>query len=92
MREIAPHPHPSGRRVQTIVIENDGLDTVSDEVRPCPKRPEDLTFDELVALARDAGIVGMGGAGFPAHIKLASAKGKIDTLLINCLLYTSRCV
>lgn len=83
VREIAPHPHPSGRRVQTIVIENDGLDTVSDEVRPCPKRPENLTFDELVALARDAGIVGMGGAGFPAHIKLASARGKIDTLLIN---------
>ena len=83
VREIAPHPHPSGRKVPTIVIENDGLDTPCESATPHPKSPEELTFAELIALAEEAGIVGMGGAGFPAHIKIASAEGKIDTLLIN---------
>lgn len=32
---------------------------------------------------KEAGITGMGGAGFPTHVKLSGAVGKVDTILIN---------
>lgn len=83
VREIIPYPHPSGSPVETIVIENDGKDERFPGCKPFPRPAEELTFDELVELVKDAGIVGMGGAGFPAHIKIASARAKIDTLMIN---------
>jgi len=45
---------------------------------------EKLSIDELVAIVKEAGIVGMGGAGFPTHIKLAPPEGKIiDSIIIN---------
>ena len=68
---IEPHLHPNGQRVLTIVVENDFEDDPLPDAR------------QTIELMHAAGIVGMGGAGFPAHVKLSSAAGKVDTLLIN---------
>ncbi|MCD7928189.1 MAG: electron transport complex subunit RsxC, partial [Oscillospiraceae bacterium] len=47
------------------------------------RQPEDITGPELVELIGQAGIVGLGGAGFPTSVKLKGALGKVDTLIIN---------
>ena len=73
--------HPSGFKDLAVVIEPDGKDEWC-ELR----KTEDfrsLEPEELIKKIRDAGIVGMGGAGFPAHAKISSAKGKVKVLIIN---------
>ena len=75
-------PHPSGMSGACIVLEADGLD----EHLPVSGREDYLQADrnELLDSIRDAGIVGMGGAGFPAAIKLhPRADFPVDTLIIN---------
>lgn len=42
-----------------------------------------LTSQEIIDIIRDAGCTGMGGAGFPTHVKISSAVGKADTIIIN---------
>ena len=37
----------------------------------------------MIALIREAGIVGHGGAAFPTHVKIRSALGKVDTMIVN---------
>ena len=79
---VEPRPHPGGTDMPAVVIENDGRDTLSPTIQ---KRANPLTLppDELIAIIREAGITGMGGAGFPTGAKLASAVGKVDTVLVN---------
>ena len=69
----------SGEMVKAIVIESDG------KMEPIEAEPINIQSpDDVVKAARDAGLVGLGGAGFPTHIKLAPAvKDEIDTLIIN---------
>ncbi|GAA5317329.1 MAG: electron transport complex subunit RsxC [Candidatus Pelagadaptatus aseana] len=75
-------PHPSGMSGECIVITPDGQDQFIDF-----SGTEDylsLSHDELVAKIRDAGIAGMGGAGFPTAVKLnPKSVNRIDTLIIN---------
>ena len=83
VKEICEWDHPSGERIPAIIIENDFEDNRADcFMETCPdfttKTPE-----ELIQMVREAGIVGMGGAAFPTHIKLSSALGKVDTVIIN---------
>ncbi len=73
-----------GQPIQTVLIENDGLDTLSPDVVPFGKALSDTTPDEIVEIIRRAGISGMGGAMFPTYAKLASAIGKVDKMIINC--------
>ena len=79
---VEPRPHPGGTDMPAVVIENDGRDTLCPTIQ---KRASPLTLppDELIAIIREAGITGMGGAGFPTGAKLASAVGKVDTVLVN---------
>lgn len=79
VKEITEIGTSSGEKIPAIVIESDGLMKEA-EVSPIEiKTPEDL-----VAAARNSGLVGLGGAGFPTHVKLAPAvKDEIDTLIIN---------
>ena len=75
-------PTPSGTKGMCVVIENDGRDTL------CPslvKREsiEELSPEALMEIIREAGITGMGGAGFPTHVKLSSGLDKVDTVLVN---------
>ncbi|MFA0716499.1 electron transport complex subunit RsxC [Vibrio splendidus] len=73
--------HPSGLSEMCVVIKPDGLDTWID------KNPvEDFstkTSDELLDVIRQAGISGMGGAGFPTAKKLQSGLGRTDILIVN---------
>lgn len=71
---------PSGQKAMAVVIEADGKQTMWSEIRP----PRVTNATELCAAMRQAGLVGLGGAGFPAHVKLSIPKGKsVDTLIIN---------
>lgn len=71
---------PSGQKVKAIVIDSDGMMTPHESVVP----QNISTAKELVEAARRSGLVGLGGAGFPAHVKLTvPSDKKIDTLIIN---------
>ena len=71
---------PDGTRVTAVKIESDGLMEAEKTSPPEITGPED--FIEAV---KRSGLVGLGGAGFPSHIKLTPVKGKpIDTLIVNC--------
>ncbi len=81
---VEPRPHTNGSAVMAVVIENDGLDTpVQPSPVPHPADPEDLTPEQVIDIVRAAGITGMGGAGFPTHVKLSSGLGKVDTIILN---------
>ena len=72
---------PGGACTDAVVIESDGTDTPDPGLKPVVV---DSREDFLKAV-RSSGLVGLGGAGFPAHVKLNIPKDKkIDTLLINC--------
>ena len=79
--EIADYLLPSGARCKAAVIDTDGEQTVSEEVKP----PVIGTREEFLAAVRASGCVGLGGAGFPTHVKFAfdPKKTPIDTLVIN---------
>lgn len=79
---VEPRPHPGGTDMPAVVLENDGRDTLCPTIQKCAS-PLTLPPDELIAIIREAGITGMGGAGFPTGAKLASAVGKVDTVLVN---------
>ena len=68
----------TGASVDAITIESDGLMTVSPEIAP----PVIQTKEDFLNAVKESGLVGLGGAGFPAHVKAAS-KDPLDTLLIN---------
>jgi electron transport complex protein RnfC len=72
-----------GTTVDAVVLENDGLYTLSPDVKPFPKRLEEADPEELINMVQNAGIAGMGGATFPTYAKLRSAMGKVDTLIVN---------
>ncbi|TCO71616.1 electron transport complex subunit RsxC [Rhodovulum euryhalinum] len=75
-------PHPSGLPVPTITIRPDGEDRWGP--RLARLRPEDAPPEEIAAKVAEAGIVGMGGATFPAAVKLnLRAKFDLHTLIIN---------
>ncbi|MFC1897474.1 electron transport complex subunit RsxC [Chloroflexota bacterium] len=73
---------PTGQLVTALVITSDGDDTWT-KLEP-PEKPEALSAKEILERIREAGIVGMGGATFPTHVKLSPPEGKkIDTLILN---------
>ncbi len=77
--------HPSGITVLSAVIKNDHLQEYSPEIQPRSREQvAAMPPQELMDIIRQAGIVGMGGAAFPTHVKLSSGIGKVDTIIINC--------
>ncbi len=81
---IEPYNHPTGAKVKSVIIEADGNDEWSQEVKPPGKSVEEMEPKEILNIIREAGIVGMGGAAFPAHVKLSPPPEKmIDTLILN---------
>lgn len=80
---IRPHIHPTGNMIPSIVIENDGQYTIDHSVQP-NKPLKELTPEEIIGIVQNAGIVGMGGATFPTHVKLSPPKDKnMDTVIVN---------
>ena len=78
---IETRRHATRGECLSVVIQSDGKNTLHESVQP-HKALEDLTPDEIVDIVREAGIVGMGGAGFPTAVKLKPAK-PVDTVLLN---------
>ncbi|MDW8799557.1 electron transport complex subunit RsxC [Clostridium sp. A1-XYC3] len=81
--DVSEYPHPVFGKCLSIVIENDGMDQWVEGI-PIEREWKGLNEDELRSIIREAGIVGMGGATFPTHVKLAPPKDKkIDTFILN---------
>ncbi len=78
---IEDRPHANRGMCPAIVIESDGKDTLHESVKP-NKPLEELTAEEIIEIVKEAGIVGMGGAGFPTYVKLKPGK-PIDAVLVN---------
>jgi len=80
---IQDWPHPILGQCKAIVIESDGLDRIQDaKTGRTQDEIDKLAPEEIKNIVKEAGIVGLGGAGFPAHIKLNPPK-PVDTLIIN---------
>ena len=80
--DIKPCPVPNGSMVESIIIENDFTDTLDETLAPIDYMSVDP--DSIPAIVREAGVVGMGGATFPTHVKLNPPdKSKIDTIIVN---------
>ena len=73
----------TGDQVMSIVVENDGQ---YEDVGFRPREDaKSLSREEIVDIIKEAGIVGMGGAGFPTHVKLSPKEPeKIDYVIANC--------
>lgn len=79
---VEPRPHPMGRALPAVVIQADGEDCWDETLEE--NDPDQLDADSLKQVLSKAGIVGLGGATFPAHVKLSPpAEKNIDTLILN---------
>ncbi len=83
VKAIEPRRIVVGDNVNSIVIENDGK---YDEVDYGECKPlEAHSKEEIIKKIQEAGVVGMGGAGFPTHVKLSPKEpDKIDYVIVNC--------
>ena len=78
---IEDRPHANRGTCPAIIVESDGLNVLHESVKP-NKPLEELTPAEIIDIVKEAGIVGMGGAGFPTYVKLNPGK-PIEAVLIN---------
>lgn len=83
VKAIEPRRVVTGESIMSIVIENDGL---YEDVGFYPQAPlYKLSKEEIIDIVKEAGIVGMGGAGFPTHVKLSPKEPeKIEYVIANC--------
>ena len=82
VKTIEPRRVVTGDMVNSIIIENDEQ---YEEVTYTPHNPDEMTKQEIIACIQEAGIVGMGGAGFPTHVKLSPKEPeKIEYIIANC--------
>lgn len=81
VKEIKTLPHPTAGKSLSVVIESDGRD---EWVESAKKRDGAavLSSDDIIDIVAKSGIVGMGGAAFPTHVKLKPPK-KVDTVILN---------
>ena len=84
VKSVEMKAHTSGTTMTSVVIENDHQKTLHEDVKPRTQEEVDaLTPQQLMDIIHEGGIVGMGGATFPTHVKLSSAIGKVDTIIVN---------
>ena len=83
VKAVEPRKNASGGSAMAIVVENDGEYTLAEGVGvECDTNG--LTGQEILSKVQKAGIVGMGGAGFPTHVKLTvKTPEKIDYVIAN---------
>jgi len=83
VKDVVASPHHSGGKVLSVLIDNDGEDRMFPGVGE-KTDPASLSREEKLERIKAAGIVGLGGATFPAHVKLSPPKEKpIDTVIVN---------
>ena len=84
VKAVEARAHSNGTTMMSVVIENDHQHTLCEDCRPRTQEEVDaLSPAELMNIIREGGIVGMGGATFPTHVKLSSGIGKVDTIIVN---------
>ena len=82
-------PNPCGFDVASIVIEGNGEESRKSKAMPAGRQVDSrklgqISPEEIRKIVREAGIVGLGGATFPTHVKITPpADKKIDTIIIN---------
>ncbi|GLC78762.1 electron transport complex subunit RsxC [Lacrimispora brassicae] len=83
VKTIEPRLVSGGSLVLSVIIENDGkYQTVEGFGKE--RDPKTLSKEEIRNLVKEAGVVGLGGAGFPSHVKLTPKdESKIDTVIVN---------
>ena len=81
VKEIKDVMNVFGRLCKTVVIENDNMNEMYEGLEP----PKCDTREEFIKAVRESGAIGLGGAGFPTHVKLGYDKNKvkIEYLLLN---------
>ena len=78
--KIEDYTMSNGKSVPSVRIESDGLMTPDDSIAP----PTVESLSDLLSAVKASGLVGLGGAGFPTHVKLAALEnGKIDHVIVN---------
>ena len=84
VKAVEMKPHTNGSTVMSVVIENDHQYTLCEDIKPRTQEEVDaLTPAEICDIIHEGGIVGMGGATFPTHVKLSGGIGKVDTVIVN---------
>lgn len=83
VKAVEPRRNVQGMMTQAIVIENDDL---YEEASRLPVKPVgEMTKEEIISTIKEAGIIGMGGAGFPTHVKLSPKNPEaINYVIANC--------
>lgn len=74
--------HSSGKMVPMIEIKNDFLDTLDPSIKP--NNVDELTSEDIANIARECGIVGLGGSGFPTFVKY-QPQNPISTVIVNAV-------
>lgn len=83
VKAIEPRRVTSGDMVMSIIVENDGL--YEEAIYPEEADIDALSREEKIKRIQEAGVVGMGGAGFPTHVKLSPKEPeKIEFVIANC--------
>lgn len=83
VKNITTITTPTGIKTTCVVIESDGTNEMDEAIKPKGSLDK-LTSKEIIEIIKEAGITGMGGAGFPTHVKLSPPpEKKIDTVIIN---------
>ncbi len=84
VKAVEAKAHTSGTTVMSVVIENDHLNTLCEDIHARTQEEVDaLSPSEIIDIIHEGGIVGMGGATFPTHVKLSGGIGKVDTVIVN---------
>lgn len=84
VKAVEAKAHTSGTTVMSVVIENDHQNTLCEDIHPRTAEEVDaLTPEQIIDIVHESGIVGMGGATFPTHVKLSGGIGKVDTVIVN---------
>ncbi|MFZ7131451.1 MAG: electron transport complex subunit RsxC [Eubacteriales bacterium] len=80
---VEPRLHPNGQKMMSVVIQSDMQDTLHEDVVP-QGDITDLSPEQIKTIILNAGIVGLGGATFPTHVKLSPPPDKkIDCVILN---------
>ena len=83
VKSVGEMPHPNGDNVMSVVIESDGQNTVDPSIKPYDSYTS-YAPEEIINIIREAGIVGLGGATFPTHVKLSiPSDKKVDCVILN---------
>lgn len=82
VKEIKKMYTADGRYCDCVAIESDGKGEMYEGIKPV-ENYKDLSLDDLIPIVKKAGIVGMGGAGFPLHAKIKNENPPLDECIIN---------